>query len=93
MPADDANGWGPEIVTHESPPEETALDIGVYYYARKDNEPTPSSATLRAYVDGKLQQTYETDQLDELFDFWHVATIEWPDGQLAEQDEVTAGFP
>jgi hypothetical protein len=93
MPTDDANGWGPEVVTHEGPPEQKTFDIGVYYYSREDNDPTPSSTTLRVYIDGDLRHTYETDQLDELFDFWHAATIEWPDGQLDEKNQVTAGFP
>ena len=91
---DDTDGAGPENVNHNNPNpglNGAGYTVGVYYY--DDNGFGPSYATVRIYVRGELAKEYKNKYMKETFDFWKVAIIDWPSGNIYKRDEMYDDFP
>jgi hypothetical protein len=88
--SDDVWGLNPEVVRHTNPQNGLSYSIGVYYY--NDNNFGPAEATVRVYVNEQLRYT-KTRTLTATGEFWHVASIAWPQATFVEHDIVTPGFP
>jgi hypothetical protein len=88
---DDTNGAGPENINMSGPEAGLNYSIGVYYY--NDSSFGASYATVRVYVRGSLSFEYRDVFLAERQDFWYVATLSWPSGQVAAVDTTQRGFP
>jgi hypothetical protein len=82
---------GPEAVAHDSPSPGRSYTVGAYYYA--PNDFGPSYVTARIFIRGQLAKSYEDRQLAEVSDFWKIAQIDWPSGNIYERDEIRDGFP
>lgn len=80
---DDVNGAGPENANHDNPQVAT-YSVGVNYYDAHGFG--PSTATLGLFLFGGLVLS-ETRELTE-GQFWHVADISWPDGNVRRVNEI-----
>ncbi len=89
---DDTNGAGPENINMSGLQADSLVyAIGVYYY---DNGSFgPSYATVRVYVRGQLTFEYEDVFIADRQDFWYVANLAWPSGQVSAVDRFQDGFP
>ena len=76
---DDTDGAGPELIALESPADVAIYRIGVHQW--DDHGFGPSLATVRVYIDGALVFTAADIELFSS-DFWEVATLSWPDGEV-----------
>jgi len=88
---DDVDGAGPENINHHNPRSGSQYTVGVYYY--DDHGFGPSYATVRIYINGILAREYKNKFMSGTFDFWKVARIEWPTGNIYPRDEKFTGFP
>jgi hypothetical protein len=88
---DDTNGAGPENINLSGPETGLSYSIGVYYY--NDSSFGASYATVRVYVRGALSFEYRDVFLAERQDFWYVASLTWPSGQVSAVDRTQRGFP
>lgn len=94
LSSDASRAPGPEAVTHNNLNpglNGSGYTIGAHYYA--PNDYGPSYVTVRIYVRGELARSFEDRELAEAFDFWEVAIIDWPSGNIYERDEMYDGFP
>ena len=82
---DDADGAGPENANLDDPSDGQDYRIGVHYSA--DNGFGPSWATVRVFVSGTLRFE-ESRELTVAGQFWEVADIAWPSGELSAVDNV-----
>ncbi|QED27127.1 hypothetical protein FRD01_07700 [Microvenator marinus] len=84
----DTNTWGYEHVIHRNP-ESIAYDFGAYVYAFRMR---PSSLRASIWIRGQLELVLLENDLEQ-DQFWHIAEITWPTGQVNSIDNVTSGFP
>jgi len=76
---DDTDGWGPENISVIAPEAGTTYRAGVHYY--HDHGFGVSQPFVRVFIGGVL--AFEaTGSFMNRDDFWPVATIEWPSGQV-----------
>lgn len=87
---DDMYGIGPEEITHNNPVDGYAYSVGVYYYT--DRGYGAAEATIEIFVRDTLVYT-KTRSMPATGYFWHVASIQWPSGQVYEHDAMQLGFP
>ena len=76
---DDFDGLGPEIAVLQTPELCARYTVGVMYHAARDFG--PSSARLKIYIDGELQDDWDGVMLNE-GEFWESHTI-GPGGVVA----------
>lgn len=86
---DDVNGWGPENINLDNP-EPVTYQVGVHYFS--DHGYGASFATVRVYIGGVLFREMPRQRIVDQ-DFWHVAQIQWPGGQVVPVNTVSRGFP
>jgi hypothetical protein len=92
LDADAIDGWGPETITIDEP-WSGVYNVQVHYYG-EDGNPTcrgacaPSVATVNIYLGGVLAASFE-QLLDEQGQVWNVADIQWPSGDIHENDAVS----
>lgn len=94
LSSDASRAPGPEAVTHDNlnpALNGSGYTIGAHYYA--PNDFGPSYATVRIFVRGELARSFQDRRLAEAGDFWKVAVIDWPSGNIYERDEMYDGFP
>jgi hypothetical protein len=92
---DDTDGWGPEVITLAHPEgnaqEPFIYRVGVFYYS--DHNYGPSDATVRIFVDGGGPHSVTFSGFEDR-QFWDVATIEWPSGEVTATNRLYPhGFP
>jgi hypothetical protein len=78
---DDRFGFGPENINIDIP-SEGEFFTQVYYFT--DNGGGPTNATVRFYIDGKLDRTFT--KLMNQTELWQVAYIRTPDNVVVEQE-------
>ena len=88
LDADDPDGWGPENINMDEPSDDTIYRIGVHY--RDDNDFGPSLATVRVYVMGQIVFELADVELVE-GEMWEVATVSWPEGEVAALEDDAGG--
>ncbi len=88
---EDSDGAGPEIVSHNYPEIGLTYQVGVFYFADKGFG--PSYATIRIFVGGTQRYEQRNEYLSGTGVFWHVASINWPTGQIISVNEKHQGFP
>ncbi|MCB9788517.1 MAG: choice-of-anchor D domain-containing protein [Deltaproteobacteria bacterium] len=76
---DDTDGAGPENLNLELPEDGSVYTIGVNYWS--DHGFGCSNATVRIYLDGVLAWE-QADVPLGAHDFWQVATLAWPSGEI-----------
>lgn len=91
LDVDDTTGAGPETVNHANPATGKTYTVGVHYY--DDHGFGPAYATVRIYVDGRLEQELEDKYLSGTSTFWKVALIEWPSQNVYKRDQIIQGIP
>lgn len=74
----DRDGWGPEHIAINEPAP-GVFRVGVQYIDASNFG--PSTATVRVYIDGVLASEFSR-ALTESGQFWEVADIEWPSGNV-----------
>ena len=93
---EDADGAGPERIEYALPRAGDAYTVGVHYWSAF--EYGPSIATVRIYIFEQLVAQY-TDVVLNDGDFWEVATVSWPKGEVVQAvggsggPKITAGYP
>lgn len=87
---DDTDGAGPENINLDNPEVETTYNVGAYYFS--DHNYGRSLVTVRVYIGGQLAYEAERKPMDNQ-EFWHVADIEWPSGNVIEVDRLYQSFP
>jgi hypothetical protein len=87
---DDIDGAGPENINLDNPEAGASYKVGVYYFS-EDNFGR-SYATIRIYIGGVLAHEAERKPMDNQ-EFWHVANIDWPGGQITTVDRQYPAFP
>ncbi|MGM0576099.1 MAG: choice-of-anchor D domain-containing protein [Myxococcota bacterium] len=76
---DDTDGLGPENIVLPVPEDGLTYRVGVHYW--NDHGYGPSNATVRVYIYSSLVFELEDVELVN-HDFWEVATIDWPSGEV-----------
>ena len=89
---DAIDGWGPETITIDEP-WDGVYNVRVHYYGEGGNDRcqgacAPSVATVNIYLGGVLAASFDR-LLDDQGQVWDVADIEWPNGDIHENDAVT----
>lgn len=84
----DTDTWGYEHVIHRNP-ESITYDFGAYVYAFRMR---PSSIRASIWIRGQLEFVLLENDLEQ-DQFWHIAEITWPIGEVTSIDDVTSGFP
>lgn len=87
---DDVNGWGPENINLNNPEAGATYDVGVHYF--HEHGYSISYATVRIYIGGVLFQEFRRQRLIDQ-EFWHVARIDWPGGQVHPVGQKYPTFP
>ncbi len=87
---DDVDGWGPENINLDNPEMNTTYDVGVHYFS--DHAYSVSYATVRIYIGGILFQEFRRQRMIDQ-EFWHVATIDWPGGEVRAVGQKYPTFP
>lgn len=87
---DDVDGWGPENINLNNPELDTTYDVGVHYFS--DHGYSVSYATVRIYIGGILFQEFRRQRMIDQ-EFWHVARIDWPGGQITPVGIKSPTFP
>ncbi len=87
---DDTDGAGPENTNLDNPESGLTYQVGVYYFSASSYG--ISYATVRIYIGGIL--THEaTRKPMQNREFWHVASIDWPSGDVNSIDRLYDSFP
>ncbi len=87
---DDVDGWGPENINYDNPTSGKTFEVGVHYFS--DHGYGASFATVRLYVGGALVLEERRQRLRDQ-EFWRVAKISWPTGQITPINAVTSTVP
>ncbi|WP_168210597.1 choice-of-anchor D domain-containing protein [Persicimonas caeni] len=87
---DDVDGAGPENINLDNPEVETTYNVGAYYFS--DHNYGRSYVTVRIYIGGQLAYEAQRKPMDNQ-EFWHVANIDWPSGEVIEVDRLYQSFP
>lgn len=87
---DDVDGWGPENINLNNPELNETYNVGVHYFS--DHGYGMSLATVRIYIGGVLRAEYPRQQLFDQ-EFWHVADVTWPAGDVNARGQVYDTFP
>ncbi len=87
---DDVDGLGPENINLDNPEANTTYSVGIHYFS--DHGYGTAYTTVRIYIGGVLFKEILRRPLGDQ-DFWHVADIEWPSGQIVEVDQTYPTFP
>jgi hypothetical protein len=87
---DDVDGWGPENINLDNPEDGVNYGVGVHYFA--DHGYSVSFVTVRIYVDGVLRSEFLRRRMSDQ-NFWYVADLRWPTGDVEEIDTIHTSFP
>jgi hypothetical protein len=87
---DDVDGWGPENINLDNPENDSTYKVGVHYFS--DHGYSVSYATVRIYIGGILFQEFRRQRMIDQ-EFWHVADIDWPGGQVRPVGQKYPTFP
>ncbi len=87
---DDVDGWGPENINYDNPENGRVFEVGVHYFS--DHGYGASFATVRLYVGGALVLEQRRQRMRDQ-EFWRVASISWPTGQITPINAVTSTVP
>jgi hypothetical protein len=87
---DDIDGAGPENINLDNPEAGATYKVGAYYFS--DDNFGRSYATVRVYIGGVLAHEAERKAMDDQ-EFWHVANVDWPSGQITTVDRQYPSFP
>ncbi|TXD33952.1 hypothetical protein FRC98_19850 [Lujinxingia vulgaris] len=82
---DRGNGWGPENINLNEPEDGLSYGVGVHYFA--DRGLGDSFATVRIYVAGTLADEFQREPMRQ-GQFWHVANVNWPSGEIDAVEDV-----
>lgn len=84
---DDRDGAGPENIQMDDPANCEWYSVGVHYFSQRFGT---AYATIRIYIDGNPSPAYEAlnKPLTRGGQFWDVARIHWPSGQIFEYDNL-----
>ena len=82
---DDYSGFGPEVIGYADPIDGVYQLLVDYYASHTPSGREPTTATLRVFVDGVLAAEISR-RLEEQGSRWLVATLQWPEGIVVEQD-------
>jgi hypothetical protein len=82
---DSVDGTGPEIISFDDPEDGVRYRVGVHYW--NDWGFGPSNATLLIYIRGGLAGVFTLQNMRGE-QFWEVASITWPSGEVEKTDLV-----
>mgnify|MGYP006280822121 CR=1 FL=1 len=87
---DDTNGAGPENIQMDDPEDCQWYAVGVHYYEQLFGT---AYATIRIYINSKLVYEKLNQPLRQGGQFWDVARIHWPTGQVYDVDDLQPASP
>lgn len=82
---DDTNGAGPENINLDNPVECNWYAVGMHYWRAQFGT---AYATVRIYINGQLVFEALNKPLTATNDWWDVARIHWPSGQVLLVDTL-----
>ncbi len=88
---DDTDGAGPENINLNHPEDNRQYTVGVHYF--NDHGYGPSFVTVRIFVQAVLRLETEPKRMAGTDQFWEVATIDWPGGEIGLIDELYDARP
>lgn len=87
---DDTDGGGPENVQLNDPDDCQWYAIGAHYFSQRFGT---AYATVRIYINGAEVYSSLNKPLTDGGQFWDVARIHWPSGQIYEVDQILPATP
>ncbi|GEM_PF-843516 len=87
---DDTDGAGPENIQMDDPQDCQWYAVGVHYWEKKFET---AYATIRIYINSNLVFEALNQPLRNQKQFWDVARIHWPSGQIYRVDELYPTAP
>ncbi len=87
---DDVDGQGPENINMDNPKGGISYGVGVHYFA--DHGYGMSRATVRIFIGGLLEREFLRQPMSDE-EFWYVADISWPAGDVNARGGVFPSFP
>ncbi|MFB6262856.1 MAG: choice-of-anchor D domain-containing protein, partial [Bradymonadaceae bacterium] len=87
---DDRDGAGPENIQMDDPQQCQWYAVGVHYYQQLFGT---AYVTIRIYINSRLVYEKLNKPLDRGGQFWDVARIHWPTGQVFDRDVVRPAPP
>lgn len=87
---DDTNGAGPENIQMDDPARCQWYAVGVHYYKQLFGT---AYATIRIYINEELVYEKLNQPLTQGGQFWDVARIHWPTGQVFDYDRRLQSAP
>ena len=87
---DDTNGAGPENINMDDPIPCQWYAVGVHYWRQQFGT---AYTTVRIYINGGLVFEYPNKPLQNTNEWWDVARIHWPSGEVIMVDEFYDAAP
>jgi hypothetical protein len=87
---DDTNGGGPENINMDDPVPCTWYAVGVHYWRQQFGT---AYTTVRIFIEGGLRYESPNKPLRTTGEWWDVARIHWPTGEVFEVDELLTVAP
>lgn len=87
---DDTNGAGPENINMDDPVPCTWYAVGVHYWRQQFGT---GYTTVRIFIEGGLAFEYPNKPLRSEKEWWDVARIHWPTGEIFLVDEMAPQQP
>jgi hypothetical protein len=87
---DDTNGAGPENINMDDPVPCQWYAVGVHYWRAQFGT---AYTTVRIYINGGLVFEYPNKPMRTTNEWWDVARIHWPTGEIISVDEIVAAAP
>ncbi len=87
---DDTNGAGPENINMDDPIPCQWYAVGIHYWRQQFGT---AYTTVRIFINGGLVFEVPNKPLQNTNDWWDVARIHWPSGEIIMVDELTNVTP
>jgi hypothetical protein len=87
---DDTNGAGPENINLDNPNPCQWYAVGIHYWRAQFGT---AYTTVRIYIQGGLVFEFPNKPMRTTNEWWDVARIHWPTGEIIAVDEVVAAAP